>query len=125
MAKPTRAASSLTVSREMAETDETARQIYPLVPLQAHLAGFYPSLQELADYFDADWHRYCDDPEWLAEAARMLQERKMIDAGVVPPWFKQRTVCTHCGPVLVEGPIPNEKIVGCPWCHGKHKPAFI
>ena len=52
--------------------------------LPSDLEVFNPSLQELADYLEEEWDRNCENIAWLLEARKMLQERRMVDAGVVP-----------------------------------------
>lgn len=48
-------------------------------------------------------------------AKRNLQQRMMMDAGVVPPWFDEASQCVQCGDVMVptgSGAVLDE----CPWC---------
>jgi hypothetical protein len=85
-----------------------------LCALPTDLQAFNPSLQELAAYFGEEWDNHCDNPWWLSEAIIMLQERKMIEAGVIPPWFSEKGMCVNCGPVFVPSGTIKDFLVGCP-----------
>jgi len=92
-----------------------------LAPLPSNLSRFDPSLAELAAHFGDEWNCNLENPEWLAQAVKLLRELKMVDAGVIPPWFRTQAYCENCGEVLVDGALPP-RVAGCPWCKSDKPP---
>jgi hypothetical protein len=79
--------------------------------------AFYVSFNDLARDLGKDKARavLAQGAGPYAAAKRMLQQRMMMDAGVVPPWFDEASQCVNCGDVMVptgSGPVLDE----CPWC---------
>jgi hypothetical protein len=85
---------------------------------------FNPSLQELADILGKEWKLVSTDPYLLAEWVHLIRTNRMVEAGVVPPWFKTRAHCRNCGDVLLDGGCSGI-LVGCPWCWAPNKPDFV
>lgn len=55
-----------------------------------------------------------NDLEAYRKRQRELMAAKMMDAGVIPPWFPIIGECAKCGPVpLPRGPL---KLDACVWC---------
>lgn len=96
----------------------------PLPALPREYGAFSVSLSELSAFFGDEYASYADDPYWLAAATAMVREQKMIEAGVIPPWFRHRARCKRCGPILLGFTAGLTDLVGCPWCFCSNLPKF-
>ena len=58
----------------------------------------------------------------LAAFARALVERRMLDKGLLPDSYTERSFCSGCGPVWL---WLRGNVIGCPWCKNRSNEAPI
>lgn len=101
--------------REMEDPEQIAKD-YALGIYSCITPAYLPSLQELADLLGDEWLAVSRDARELKGWLETVITNRMIADRVRPPWFTHKAECCRCGSIPLDF-TPEEKLVGCPWCH--------